>query len=93
MCWLGLACAVQVDVQALAAQVQAKRRAKEQEKAEEQEYAQTLATHVGMLTMSQLGAAERRKEWNKEVAELRNTCQVQQQQAHVRLTCVGITPQ
>lgn len=83
---------MQVDVQALAAQVEAKRRATEQEKAAEQEYAQTLANHVGMLTMSQLGAAERRKEWNKEVAELRNTYQVQQQ-AHVRLTCAGIKPQ
>lgn len=40
------------------------------------EYAQTVASHVGMLTMSQLGAAERRKEWNREVAELRSTCQV-----------------
>jgi hypothetical protein len=40
------------------------------------EYAQTLASHVGMLTMSQMGAAERRKEWNKEVAALRSTCQV-----------------
>lgn len=65
----------QVDVQALAAQVEAKRRAKEQEKAADYAYAQTLASHVGMLTMSQLGAAERRREWNKDVATLRSTCQ------------------
>jgi hypothetical protein len=44
------------------------------------EYAQTVATHVGMLTMSQLGAAERRKEWNREVAEVRSKCQVRSQQ-------------
>jgi hypothetical protein len=42
------------------------------------EYAQTLASHVGMLTMSQMGAAERRKEWNREVADIRATCQVKQ---------------
>lgn len=40
------------------------------------EYAATLSSHVGMLTMSQLGAAERRRDWNKEVAHVRATCQV-----------------
>lgn len=40
------------------------------------EYAQTLASHVGLLTMNTMGAAERKKEWDKEVAHLRSTQQV-----------------
>jgi hypothetical protein len=40
------------------------------------EHAQAVASQVGMLTINQLAAAERRKQWDKEVAQLRSTCQV-----------------
>lgn len=38
----------------------------------------SLASSVGLLTMSQLDAAGRRKDWDKEVVHFRSTCQVRQ---------------
>lgn len=38
--------------------------------------AEQAAAHAGMLTMSQLGVAAMRKEWNQDVQDFRSTCQV-----------------